>query len=343
MILAVSACVKDARVGAPPVDGMITLKVEIPREYDDAFLTSRTRANAGTPEESRINNLRFFVFKSNRDSLELYADVAIASDGTSTNPAWDASSHSLRVVVSPGPKRVYCVANWAETPTVEMPELTAATIRDTMSLVGKMRVNRGISPVNPPVMSGRLSITLVGNESTIVIPLARQVARVGLTGTLSKTAGLLDALVEIMGVKFARLPGESLLFAGRTLMILPGPSWDEATFASSSVGMALRAGMIVTYPMFFYVPENTTTVEKNATVMIIKALYNKTQTFYAVTLNQTPPAGQRPFTMSRNYYYNYILTINGRGADTEPVITPGSRAGDGPAFTNIRCERVEAW
>jgi hypothetical protein len=341
--LAVAACTKDARREAtPPVDGMITLKVEIPRAYtDSAFPGSRADGPvAGTAEESRVNHLRFFVFKSDRDSLECYAEATIKDDGTSTSPAWDAANQSLRVVVAPGPKRVYCVANWAATPTAEMPELTDQTIADTASLVARTRVHAGVSPTNPPVMSGRMTRLLTGKEESISIPLTRQVARVGISPVLSRT--MQDrARIEIDGVKFKRLPRESLVFESTSRQApLPVGSWHESAFRGASGVRVLDS--VTRYPTYFYVPENTTMTAANATLMIIKARYEGVATYYAMTLNRTPPTGQPAFTLTRNYYYNYILTIAGKGSDAEPTNAP-SRGGDEPAFANIRCERVEAW
>jgi hypothetical protein len=341
--LACAACTKEARVGEKPaVDGMITLKVIVPRAFDgeDSMATRAAGPVAGTPDESRIKDIRFFIFKSDKDSLERHVAVTIKEDGTSTNPAWDAASNSLNVTISPGAKRVYCIANWATTPTVEMPDLTPATVKDTAALLARVRVHDGAAPRNPPVMTGRVSRVFAGTERDLTIPLTRQVARVDVYVSIAPVLRLLKARVLIDGVKFARVPKQSFLFETNPPSSPRKGAWEEAAFTGADSVPARDSATL--YPTTFYVPENVAAAETEATVMIVKARLNEKVTYYAVALNRVPAAGRPAFVLSRNFCYQYFLTIRGLGSGTIPVIAPASRGDAGAAFENIGCDRVVA-
>jgi hypothetical protein len=337
-----SSCVKEEVDGGarPPVDGTITLKVVMPGHRDETAIVAPSSRSLGivpaSAGESRITNLRFFIFKDDENRLERYRTVILANDGTSSDSAWNASDRTLQITVSPGPKRIYCVANWSWTPTAEMPLLDDTTVTDTASLLAIKRLHDGIMPGNPPVMSGFLARDIVGNEGGLAIPLARQTARVVIFPMISSTMQLFHARLTIEGVKFARLAKESSLFE-RYPALSPAGRWNENDFTGTrSVPVtAVKTEDAVAYPVHYHLPENIATSEPAATAMIIKALYNGRITYYTVTLGETA-TGSVSHALRRNHSYNYYLTIQGSGSPVA-ITTPGAN----PAFTNIRCERVE--
>ena len=337
LLLLLCACTREER-GRPPVDGMITLKlkVSLPRDERPVPVQLSRATSPGSAEESRVSTLRLFVFKSNENKLEKYQSVSILPDGTSNDPSWNPAEKAMHVVVSPGPKRVYCIANWADTPTAEMPEISDQTVTDTLSLINKTRLHGTDALVNPPVMSGRLALTLVGNEQNLSVPLVRQVARVEIFPMLSAELKALGVDVKIEGVKFARVPATSFVFEQKSPTNIAG-SLEQSAFAGTTFSVtAAKPEDAVKYPVDYYAPEHFAASEAATTAMIIKTSYNGRTIYYAVPLGE-PSSGAAPsYAVRRNHCYNYYLTIRGIGS---PTVATRSLAA--PAYANIHLERLE--
>jgi hypothetical protein len=322
---------------------MITLNVTVSNPREEAATLSPV-SRGGTPlpataEESRIRALKLFVFDSDSNRLEQYRSITIRDDDTSDDPLWDATTRSLRVAVTPGPKRVYCIANWAHAPTAEMPDVSDRTVTDTASLLAVTRIHAGVTPVNPPVMSGRLVRNIAGNEKSLTITLTRQVAMARIYPMLATMPSMLGAELIIEGVKFTRLAGQSYLF-GRVPAASPVDStWDQTAFAGAGplLVTATTTAAAVKYPLSWYIPENIAPDARSATCMIVKARYNGTPTYYTVVLNgqATSPHGAR-YSVERDHCYDYYLTIRGIGAATARLSAPTAGDRDNPGFKNIQ-------
>jgi hypothetical protein len=327
----------------PPVDGMVTLKVTVPAPRDESSVrVPISRATSpGTVDESKVTHLRFFIFKSNENKLEKYQAITINNDGTSSDPAWSATDKTLRVTVSPGSKRIYCIANWAGVPTAEMPKLSDSTVTDTASLLAQTRRHTGVTPTNPPVMSGKLTRDIVGNEQGLKLALSRQVARIEIFPMISTMMKALGVKIKIEGVKFVRLAGESFVFEQDPIRSPVAKGWDQDQFTGvlSDSLTASKIDEAVKYPISYYVPENISTADSVATAMVIKALYNGKSTYYTVILGETVAGSSTSRTLKRNHCYNYYLTIQGIGSQV--AVTTLDKRTRNPAFTNIRRERVE--
>jgi hypothetical protein len=293
---------------------MITLSISV-AEADEHSSRGGTPL-PGTAEESRIKTLKIFVFRSDDNTLEQYKGVLINDNNTSDDPSWNAATKSLRVVITPGNKRVYCVANWAATPDAEMPELSDQTIADTATLLAVTRAHGGVTPRNPPVMSGRMTRNITGAEQELGITIERQVAMVNIYPMLSPLLGALDANVTIEGVKFTRLAGASYLFPRVPAVNPAGVAWDQSAFegVSSARVTATTPAAAVKYPVTYYIPENIAADENAATRVTVKAIYNGATVYYSLPLRgEGVPS---PHAVERNHAYNYYLTIQGVGAAT---------------------------
>jgi hypothetical protein len=339
VVLAASSCVREGDHGRdvkPAIDGMITLKVTIAEPFDEGERISPGSRSGdllqATDGESKIGTLKFFVFKRDENTLEQYRSITINDDYTSDDPMWNVATRSLRIVVTPGAKRIYCVANWPAVPTAAMPELSDLTITDTASLLAVERGHAGITPSNPPVMSGRLVKNIVGNEQDLNITISRQVARVNIYPMLSTLPAVLGARVTIEGVKFTRLAGRSYLFERQPAGSPAGATWDQTTFegVSSAPVTALTSADAIAYPVSYYIPENIAPDENAATCMVVKVLYNGTTTYYTVVLNgQASSPHTARYAVERNHCYAYYLTIQGIGTATASRVAPAT-------FVNIQ-------
>jgi hypothetical protein len=291
----------------------------------------------GTPDESKIQTLKFFVFKSDNNTLEQYKSITINADYTSSDPMWNATTRSLRILVIPGPKRIYCVANWAATPTAEMPAITDLTVTDTATLLAATRVHTGVTPQNPPVMSGRLTKNIVGNELDLTMTLSRQVAMVNIYPMIASLPNSLGAEITIEGVKFMRLAGKSYIFEQKPVANPANSTWDQTAFEGvhSAPVTALTSATAVKYPVSYYIPENIATSASAATYMIVKALYNGVPTYYTVVLNGPNAPHTAPYAVERNHSYDYYLTIQGLGAATATLF-PSKGNNNDPGFINIQ-------
>lgn len=123
------------------------------------------------------------------------------------------------------------------------------------------RHHAGIMPGNPPVMSGRLLRTIIGNEQDLSISLSRQVAWVMIYPLIAMLPGVLGANVTIEGVKFTRLAGNSYLFEQQPAASPAGNTWDQTSFArgpSMTVTATTRENAVA-YPALYYIPEHLAT------------------------------------------------------------------------------------
>jgi hypothetical protein len=344
-IISSLACTKDKTSDTRlPVDGMVTLKVKVTPSADEPHLFfPGSRADIpGTADESKITTLRLLIFKRDKNELEKFVHVTFNPDGSSGSPAWSASDRSLRVVVSPGPKEVYCLANWSDTPSSDMPEISDKTVGDTASLNNIMRQHSSM-PVNPPVMSGRLkALTLVGNEQGITIPIKRQVAKLAIYPMISSTLKTLGADVKISGIKFTNIGIFSLIFETELPHALAAEGeWDQTDFVGplSEKVTAVLPGEAVKYPHEYYLPEHVTDNEKTITNMTIKVIYNGKPTYYTMHVGELAQTTIPPLrAVRRNRCYNYYLTIQGTGSAVATRTIDGVQD---PTFMNVQCERLE--
>jgi hypothetical protein len=322
-----------------PVDGMITLKLKItPDDAPPVIPVDITRATTpGTPEETRIATLRLFIFKSDNNTLEKYHHLAIDTAGASTDPAWNAAEKALHLIVTPGPKRLYCIANWSTTPTVEMPDISDRTITDTATLLAVTRAHTGNPLINPPVMSGRLTRVLAANDRQITIPMTRQVAKIQIIPMITPTLAALGADIKIEGIRFSRLPPSSFVFERDLAQSIVAGNWEQTTYTgtTSTAITATTPAAATPYPHAYHLPEHVAASPAAITLMIIKALYNGQTTYYTV------PTGAPADTLHatrRDRLYTYYLTIQGTGSPVA-VITRAP-TNPSPAFTNIRREII---
>jgi len=308
LLFMATSCAKDTKVLEP---GWIELQIAVPENK----VVEETRHGVdepGTTAESKINRLTIFVFNTN-NTFETYKTLEIASDNTSTDPMWDPVRSAIRVLATPGQKRIYAVANWTIPATTEMPDIS--NITDTTALIGVVRVHNGIMPINSPVMSGRMTVTIAGGEQNLKMYLTRQIARVEIFPMISANANALGANVSIEGVKFMGLAQRAYLF-GRGTTSPVATVWDNAAYAGATSGQvtATTTAAAVKYSTT-YIPEYFGTSGTH-TYMMIKAKYNGTDTYYSVPINALTGALPSLYAVERNHSYRYYLTIQGIGSAT---------------------------
>lgn len=303
--------------------GDILLRIVIPENQKTIHQLQGKATEPGTADESRISTLTFFVF--NATACELYKNITINNDNTSSDPMWDPTLSTLRLTVTPGAKRIYAIANWTAT-SPEMPDLTP--IADSATLLSTIRVHNGVTPTNPPVMTGRLQTTLTGSEQHLRLDLTRQVTRVDLYPLLSTSVSILGN-VTIEGVRFMQLAQRAYLFP-RSPGVSPATGvWDQPGFTGASMPVTTTAAK---YGGPFYIPE----FYGNSTLfsyMVIRAKYNGTDTYYSIPVNGHTGALPAQYAVQRNYIYAYYVTIQGLGSDA-PVV-PVSGNFNLPAIANI--------
>lgn len=304
--------------------GLVTLKVTLPQEevYDMNSPASRTgNPVQGEGDESKISFLKFFIFNGSTNALEEYRSISIADNGTSTDPMWDSNTRTLRITVTQGQKKIYCLANWTDNNVDGMPAITNS-ITTIAGLTSQIRNHGLTNPVlnNPPVMTGYLEKNIVGDEPGLTIPLRRQIARVELSFKLSDAliAGSSTADIKIKGVKFLRLPSSSYVFPQTPVGSPVGTPWSQTTF--TGVESEKLTGSLVSYATKYYIPENVPSMA-NATTMVISAIYNGTQTYYSIVINPALSSNypHAAYVIERNHTYQYTITVEGIGDANAPT------------------------
>lgn len=323
----------------PPRDaGPVTLLLRV--ETGSAHGVAAERSGPAVPGgdgESEIDKLKIFAFDSTTGALEQYASVTITG-GTSPDPMWDAARGMLRMVLTPGAKRIYCIANWADNPAMGMPTLNDATIRDTTALTAALRTH-GTLPGNPPVMSARLVTTLSGAEELQTVKPERQTARVEIFPMLSAEMKAMGATVRLKGVKFQSVANSTYLFRKYPLA---GPAsiapWNQAAPAGAAAPHIVNEtskALAARYDKPYYIPEHITTEKEKATRIILETEYNgEAPIYYTLPVNPTGDAHHSIYTIERNHNYRVYVTIRGKGATTLPTAARSADEG----LHNLTCE-----
>jgi hypothetical protein len=297
---------------------VVMLKVMLPDEVKHNLqpVMRSGETVVGTEAESGIRTLRFFVY-DDTDAIEVYKCVEIENDWTSSDAAWDAIDKSLRVSVTVGTKKIYCIANWAVTSTAEMPLIDETTASSVTNLLSRIRVHQNVTPSNPPVMTGVVTETIDGNRQDLKIQLRRQIARVELCPKISEDLALLGANVSITGVKFKNLATHAYLFPQASLSSPASNGvWNQTAFAGDTLALT---GKATDYGTTYYIPEYVPADGSKATVMVVRVKYNGTTVYYNVVLDPSVSINypHKAYTIERNHTYLYNLTILGKGSETE--------------------------
>lgn len=297
----------------PADPGLVTLRVTLPEDevYDMNSPASRAGGTGQVVgDESKIESLKFFIYNKDTNAFEVYATTA-------GNSMWDPITKTLRITVTQGNKKIYCIANWTDGGS------GMAAIADNIplaTLISKTRTHTNLALSNPPVMTGYLEKTIVGNEPDLTIPLRRQIARVELAFKLSDVLSVdTRADIKITGAKFLKLPSASYVFPQTSVACPNGTTlWSQTAF--TGVTSAKLTGTKTDYTTKYYIPENAPATE-NATTMVISATYNGTPTYYSIKIDPSKSTDyvHAANVIERNHTYQYTITVEGRGADTAPT------------------------
>jgi len=298
--------------------------------------SDETRAGTSTPgtnEESKINTLTFMIYNAS-NVFDIKANVEIKSDWTSDDPMWDAAGKSLRIPVTQGTKKIYCIANWSLTGTTEMPVINETTAPNPDALLNFVRTHTNVTPGNPPVMTADIGqVNITASMQEMDVDLRRQVARIELWPNIAPELSTLGANVQITGIKFKNLATKAYLFPKSPIASPSGTAqWDQANYAAITPSALTTTA--TEFATKYYIPEYALGQESTATEMIIKALYNNTETFYRLKINPavnaTPAHSQ--YVIERNHTYRYYLTILGKGSDSELTRSISDQADAGIAY-----------
>lgn len=319
-------------------DSLVTLKIVLPVDELQDVKSDETRAGTSTPgteEESKINTLIFLIYNSGGTAIENYETVTIDNEWVGDHPMWDKNSKSLRIPVTQGIKRIYCIANWSLTGTTEMPVIDKTSASTETKLLNFVRDHTNVTPGNPPVMTadvGQVNITATMQE--MPVKLRRQVARIELWPNINDVLSTLGAEVQITGIKFKSMPTKAYLFQ-KSPVASPSSigQWNQSDFtAITSSNLTTTATEFATkYYIPEYVPGNN---ESLATEMVIRALYEGRTLYYRLkidpSVNATP--AHNKYTIERNHTYRYYLTIIGEGSTSETTRSFSGKADTGIAF-----------
>lgn len=289
----------------------VELSLNIPGSEDDqSDIYKDTRHGTptpGTPAESEITTLAVFAFQGS--TLEASKFITI-SGGVSSDPAWNPSTKKLQLIVTPGTKTIYMIANWASTPSAQMPDITGITTEAALTALIRYYNSQ---LVNPPVMTAKKSFSIAGGEQNLTISLQRQIARVGVNVRINDYLSDLNASVTIEGVKVVGMAQQAYVFP-RTPQVNPSTSvWDQSAYTGS--GSSLMTTSYHDYQTF-YIPEYVGSAATH-TRMIIKAKYNGQDTYYGIPINAETGASPAQYRVERNHSYRYFVTIQGFGDTSE--------------------------
>lgn len=326
-LLLLVAC-SESSVNAPAEKQLVTFKVVLPQDevHNMDAPESRAGGNTGTVvgDESKIESLQFFVFDGVSNTFETYA----TSVG---NPMWDAATRTIRITVTQGKKKIYCLANWTD----GVNGMTAAAGLNTIAALGNLtRTHAASTTMMPPVMTGYLEPTITGSVP-LTIQLVRQIARVELAFKLSDVlAAGTPAAVQITGVKFLKLPSASFALP-KTASPAAG-TWSSAYASITNTG-ALTGTSTGFDATKFYLPEFYPASSAAAAVMVIKAKYNGVDSYYRIVLDpaESPQNGtyNHPANViERNHTYQYTITVDGIG-EASDITTRGGAMGNSANIT----------
>jgi hypothetical protein len=301
---------------------LVTLKLILPGNENQNIEHGETRAGTkvdGSEAESKINTLRILIYNRPGTTVEIYKCIHIKDDWTSDDPLWDAHDRALRIPMIPGPKQIYCIANWEDPATADMPAIDASTAGNVNTLLAIERKHDGIVLANPPVMTASMpSVNITATTQDVSVQFRRQVARVELWPNLSQDLVILGAKVKVTGVKFRNLPTKSYLFP-KTPVANPSATgqWDQNGFIAFTSDQMLGQTAIE-LDTKCYIPEYKPAGKATATVMVIQVDFNGRKLYYSVLID---PSAARPVhpahEIERNHTYRYYLTIIGEGSEVE--------------------------
>lgn len=316
IILFASSCVlsKDPTSNNDPV--YVNIGILLPN-LNGTDLTKHGAPNGGSAEESKITSLTFFVFKGD-NTFEQYKYVSINSDNSSSDALWDPVHSSMRLLLTPGAKKILVVANWSS----GMPDGAGINV---LTDVKGILVNRVASlPTTPLLMSGEMNVTLVGGESNLQVALTRQVAQVKVYPMISPSAAVFDANISIEGIQVMNIIPSSYLFSKSTNPTPFSPFWSQSSFSGGSSNRitATTKNEAQLYQSF-YLPEFYGDAN-NHIYMAIKAKYNNMETYYFIPINGDAGSLPQPYTIERNHCYTYYLTIQGEGSSSPTRASAGS-------------------
>jgi hypothetical protein len=312
-------------------NSLVTIKVVLPDDNAHGFQSGGTRSGAkvqGSEAESKINTLKFLIYNQAGTEVEIYKSIKINADWTSDDPMWDATGKYLRIPLTQGNKRIYCIANWADPETADMPVIDKSTAGNVTTLLAMERKHDGVKLANPPVMTASLpSVSISAATQNLSIELKRQIARIELSPNLSQELALLGAHVKITGIKFKNLPTKAYLFP-RSPLASPSATgqWNQSDFIEITPAQPLKQTAI-DLETKCYIPEYKPEGQSTATVMVIRADFNGRTLYYDLVINPAVSASpaHTAFEIERNHTYRYKLTILGEGYASETRST-GNRA-----------------
>ena len=304
-------------------NSLVTLKFVLPDDDTHDIRPDGTRAGAkvdGSAAESKINTLKFLVYNQDGTKVEVYKSIRINADWTSDDSMWDGTNKSLRIPVTQGRKQIYCIANWADPATTDMPAIDGSTAGNVTALLAMERKHDGVELTTPPVMTSALSsVSVSASTQNLSVELRRQVARVELCPNISQELAVLGAKVKITGVKFRNLPTKAYLFPKSSLA---SPSstgqWDQSNFIEFTPNDILQQ-TAVDLDTKCYIPEYKPAGLATATVMVIRAEFNGQTLYYTVVIDPSTSAkpAHKAFEIERNHTYRFCLTILGEGSVSE--------------------------
>lgn len=269
--------------------------------------------------ESQLTTLTFIVF-NNANVREEYREITINPDNTSSDPMWEQSTSTMRLVLVPGQKTIYVVANWSLNPTTDMPDLSLFSTPTTLETA--VRTHTDMVSGVAPVMSGKLaSVTVAGGDLRRSIILTRQIARVDVYPLIADVLKITEAKISLEGIKFIKLPQKSYLFPQTPIASPVTATWDQPTYKAGTSGVILTATTQAEATTLYsrsYIPEYIGESASSATTMLIKAKYNGQDTYYKIVLqNQQGVLSANQYKVERNHIYEYYVTIVGQGSDDE--------------------------
>lgn len=332
LMTAATSCKREKPTQEP---GFVNVTIAIPSSPKVIDQTKHGNLEEGLVDESKIKTITFIVFKSATER-ESYKTVSI-NNNISSDPMWDVSNLTMRLLLTPGQKTIYAIANWELTPTAEMPNLETNTT--IAQLTGVVRTHNGIIPSGvAPVMTGSLSPNIVGGDQDLKIDLTRQIARVDVYPMISANMKALEAVISLEGVKFNNMAQRAYLFPQASYVSPSNLTWNQTDYVAGTTGVKITAttqaeALAAKSYSTSYIPEyfgaSTSTA---ATTLLIKAKYNGTDSYYSIPIN--PPGGVKTYAVERNHIYEYYVTIQGIGSATS-AFNPFDISE--PGVANVKC------
>ncbi|GEM_PF-4815669 len=329
-----------------PTESLITLQVKMPENASGNSLEKKTRAGTevdGDADENKITKLKFFIYEQSPAKLEVYKEITLNEDGHSEDPMWDKGAGALRITVTPGDKRIYCIANWQDNAAKGMPAINDENGNNAtyQTLLNNIRQHEDISMYDldamPIVMTGEVVRTINASDQDVDIQLIRQIAKVEVHAKLASSISGFNPQVKIKGIKFKRIPKQSYLFP-KSSSPAAVTVWHQTEYTGPlSKDLTATAQR---YDYRYYIPEYyaaATTV----TQMYINAEYNERNMYYRIDLcapGSNPQPAHNQYTIERNHIYKYTISIQGEGSTTEAGAAVARSADNNPGVANITYE-----